>query len=90
MNFTIDWSKFETVALASIGFSSLVVIAYSLGVRLLTNAQHLEAKAVKGNKSAADRELVNRILAYALFALSAVAVIWAVVMMFEIMYNPPK
>ncbi|MEN9713736.1 MAG: hypothetical protein RLZZ164_400 [Actinomycetota bacterium] len=90
MNFNIDWSKFETVALAAIGFSALVVIAYSFGVRLLTNAQHLAAKAIKGNKSAADRELVNRILAYALFALSAVAVVWAVVMMFEVMYNPPK
>jgi hypothetical protein len=86
----IDWSKFETVAIGTIGFSAFVVVLYSLGVRLLTNAQHLASKAIKGNKSAADRELLNRIAAYSMFALSAVVVGWAVFMMFEIMYNPPK
>lgn len=86
----IDWSKFETVAIGTIGFSAFVVVLYSLGVRLLTNAQHLVTKATKGDKKAADRELLNRIVAYSMFALSAVVVGWAVFMMFEIMYNPPK
>jgi nitrate reductase NapE component len=83
----IDWTKFEQVALGAIGFSAFVVIVYSLGVRFLTTAQHL---AGKGNKAASSRELALRVLSYALFAVAAVAVAWAVIWMFQVMYTPAK
>jgi len=83
----IDWTKFEQVALGAIGFSAFVVIVYSLGVRFLTSAQHL---AGKGNKAASSRELALRVLSYALFAVAAVTVAWAVIWMFQVMYAPAK
>ncbi len=86
----IDWSKFEQVAISAIGFTAFIVVLYSLGVRFLTNAQHLTAKAAKGNKQAADRELVNRIVSYALFAASFAAMAWGVIWMFQVMYTPAK
>ena len=86
----IDWNKFEQVALSAIAFSAFVVIAYSFGIRLLTNAQHLAAKGKKQGQSGLDRELVLRIFAYALFAIAAVAVAWAVIWMFQVMYTPAK
>lgn len=86
----IDWTKFENVAVAAIGFSAFVVIVYSLGTRLLTEAQHLAAKGKKQSNSGADRELVLRVASYALYAMAAVAVAWAVIWMFQVMYTPAK
>lgn len=85
---TIDWSRFGTVALASVGFAAFVVIAFSFGVRFLTDAQHLVGSGKK--KTETDRELLLRIVSYALFAISAVAVAWAVIWMFQVMYTPAK
>lgn len=86
----IDWNKFEQVAIGAIGFTALIVVVYSFGVRFLTTAQHLSAKAKKGSNSAADRELVFRVLSYALFAISFACVAWAVIWMFQVMYTPAK
>jgi hypothetical protein len=82
----IDWNKFEMVAIGTIGFTSLMVVIYSFGVRFLTNAQNLEAAAKKGSAEAARREFVNRVAGYALFALSAALLIYGVFIMFETMY----
>ncbi|MEY4491879.1 MAG: hypothetical protein RL085_290 [Actinomycetota bacterium] len=83
----IDWNKFEMVAIGTIGFTAFMVVVYSLGVRFLTNAQHQEAAAKKGNAKAARSELANRIAAYALFALSAAILAYGVFIMFETMYT---
>ena len=86
----IDWTKFEQVALAAIGFSAVVVVVYSFGIRFLTNAQHLAGKSGKGKQAASGRELGFRILSYVFFAIAAVAVAWAVIWMFQVMYTPAK
>ena len=83
----IDWNKFEQVALGAIGFTTFLVVVYSFGVRLLTNAQNVESAAKKGDAKAARSELANRIAAYALFALSAAVLAYAVFIMFETMYT---
>lgn len=83
----IDWNKFEQVAIGAIGFTTFLVVAYSFGVRLLTNAQNLTSAAKKGDFNAARNELLNRIGAYALFAISAVVLAYAVFVMFETMYT---
>jgi hypothetical protein len=83
----IDWNKFEMVAIGTIGFTAFMVVVYSLGVRFLTNAQHQEAAAKKGNAKAARSELANRIAAYSLFALSAAILAYGVFIMFETMYT---
>lgn len=83
----IDWNKFEQVAIGAIGFTTFLVVVYSFGVRLLTNAQNLAPAAKKGNAKSARAELLNRIGAYALFALSAAVLAYAVFVMFETMYT---
>ena len=83
----IDWNKFEQVAIGAIGFTTFLVVVYSFGVRLLTNAQNLEPAAKKGDARAARAELANRIGSYALFALSAAVLAYAVFVMFETMYT---
>ena len=81
----IDWNKFEMVAIGTIGFTSLMVVIYSFGVRFLTNAQNLEAAAKKGNVKAARSELVNRVAGYSLFTLSAALLLYGGFVMFETM-----
>ena len=83
----IDWTKFYEVALGAIGFTALVVAVYSLGVRLLTNAQHVAPAAAKGDAQAARSELYNRVAAYACFAVAFVALAYGVFLMFDKMYN---
>lgn len=83
----IDWNKFELVALGTIGFTAMMVTVYSLGVRLLTNAQAQTAAAKKGDSKAARSELLNRISAYALFAGAAVILAYGIFLMFDNMYH---
>lgn len=83
----IDWTKFYEVALGAIGFTAFAVTVYSLGVRLLTNAQHEAPSAKRGDSKAARLELVNRVAAYALFGLSFAALAYGVFLMFDRMYN---
>jgi hypothetical protein len=83
----IDWTKFYEVAVGAIGFTAFIVTVYSLGVRLLTNAQHVATAAAKGDAKASRSELYNRVAAYALFALAFVALAYGVFLMFDKMYN---
>lgn len=82
----IDWNKFEMVAIGTIGFTSVMVVIYSFGVRFLTNAENLEASAKRGNAKDSRTELVNRVAGYALFALAAALLAYGVFVMFETMY----
>ncbi len=83
----IDWIKFYEVALGASGFTSFMVVIYSLGVRLLTNAQHAAPAAAQGEAKAARSELYNRVAAYALFALAFVVLAYGVFLMFDRMYH---
>lgn len=75
---TINWTGFAQVAGASLGFASLIVLAFAGGVRLLTNANHLVPKAKKGKASASQQEAINRIGAYLLFAVCVAALIFGI------------
>ena len=63
------------VLVAALGFTTLIVACFSLGVRLLTNAQNSAGKARKGNAKAQQSESLNLVGAYLTFAicLSALA-----------------
>jgi hypothetical protein len=74
----INWQSFLVVALASIGFTTLVVSLFSFGMRLLTNSKHALLAAKKGKVSAVRSEALNRFGAYALFAVCAVALIYGI------------
>ncbi|MEY3889494.1 MAG: hypothetical protein RLZZ90_445 [Actinomycetota bacterium] len=74
----INWQSFLLVALASIGFTTLVVSLFSFGMRLLTNSKHALLSAKKGKASAIRSEALNRFGAYGLFALCAFALIYGI------------
>ena len=69
----IDWNKFLQVLEATIIFAVGVVGLFSLGVRLLTNAQHAVPGANKGKAAAVRSEVLNRLGAYVAFGLCLVA-----------------
>lgn len=69
----IDWNKFVQVLEATIVFAVGVVGLFSLGIRLLTNAQHAVPGANKGKSAAVRAEVLNRLGAYVAFALCLVA-----------------
>ncbi|MFM6980706.1 MAG: hypothetical protein ACKOWE_04815 [Micrococcales bacterium] len=77
---TIKWDSFLLVAGAALVFSAAISLAFALGVRFLTNAQHA-ANKTKGKKSKAGSknaqiEALNRIAAYLLFSVSASALLF--------------
>lgn len=53
---------------AALGFSTLIVACFSIGVRLLTDAQNVAGKARKGNTKAMQRESLSLVGAYLAFA----------------------
>ncbi len=75
MLININWNSFLLVLLASLGFTTLIVACFSVGVRLLTDAQNVSGKARKGNSRAMQRESLSMVGAYLAFAicLSALA-----------------
>lgn len=75
MLININWDSFLLVLLAALGFTTLIVACFSIGVRLLTNAQSVAGKARKGNAKAMQRESLSVVGAYLAFAicLSALA-----------------
>ena len=73
---TINWAGFIQVAAAALGFSTVIGLAFALGVRLHTNAQNHVSKANKGKAGAVQAEALNRVGAYLLFAICAAALIF--------------
>lgn len=77
---TINWSNFLLVALAALGFSAAIALAFALGVRFLTDAQHIAEKSAgkkgKPGPKNARREALYRIAAYLLFAVSSSALLF--------------
>lgn len=75
----INWNAFFLVFAASVGFSFVIVLAFSLGVRLFTNAETNKVIAKKkGSQSAAVAELWNRSGAYAMFSVAAFALLYGI------------
>lgn len=74
----IDWGSFLLVSIASLSFTLVIVATFSLGVRLLTNAQNLVPQAKKGKKNAVQSEALNRIAAYMLFAICFSALLYGI------------
>lgn len=78
MNLTIDWNAFLLVFTGAIGFTSLIVACFSLGIRMLTNAQNIAPKARKGNQKAQTSESLNLVGAYLLFAVCISALLFGI------------
>lgn len=74
----INWGNFLLVAVASIGFTTIVVSLFSLGMRLFTNSKHALPAARKGKTSAVRSEVLNRFGAYALFTVCAFALLFGI------------
>jgi len=78
MIININWEAFLTVFLAALGFTSLIVAFFSLGVRFLTDAQNLSAKARKGNTQAQQEEAFYMVGAYVTFAVCICALAYGI------------
>ncbi|MFM7029667.1 MAG: hypothetical protein ACKOWK_01195 [Micrococcales bacterium] len=76
----IAWNNLIYVGFAALVATALVVILFSLGIRLSVNADHHKAQAVAGNVKALRAEAFNRAVAYSLFALSFGAVVFGVLL----------
>ena len=76
----IDWNKFLQVLEATIFFAVGVVGLFSLGIRLLTNAQHFVPGAQKGKAAAVRSEVLNRLGAYIAFGLCLVALGFGIIL----------
>ena len=74
----IDWNAFFLVFAASIGFSVVIVLTFSLGVRLYTNAESHKRTSKKGDQTAAVAELWSRTASYALFTLASFALLYGI------------
>lgn len=73
----IDWNALLLVAVVSIGAATSVSLAFSLGIRLLTNAKHIQENSKK-KEGAKPLETLNRIAAYALFTLASSAILYGI------------
>lgn len=78
MNVTINWDSLLQVFVAAVGFSVLIVGAFAIGVRLLTNAQHAVPGARKGKSKDIQREVVYRVLSYVAFSVTASALLYGI------------
>ena len=74
----IKWMSLFQVAATAIGFTAGVSLLFSLGIRLLTNAEFVAPKAAKGKTNAVQLEALNRVGAYVLFAICATALLYGI------------
>ncbi|MFM2411998.1 MAG: hypothetical protein RLZZ587_331 [Actinomycetota bacterium] len=82
----IDWNSFGLVFAASIGFSTVIVATFAFGVRLYTNALSYVSAAKKGNRSAAVSEVLNRAVAYSMFAIASGALLYGIYLIVPIFH----
>ena len=78
MEITINWSSLLQVFLASICFTVVIVAAFAIGVRLLTNAQNAVPGARKGKTKDIQKEVVFRVLSYMSFSVCFAAVLYGI------------
>lgn len=82
----IDWNSFGLVFAASIGFSTVIVATFAFGVRLYTNALSFVSAAKKGNRNAAVSEVLNRAVAYSMFAMASGALLYGIYLIVPIFH----
>ena len=78
MNITINWDSLLQVFVAAVGFSTAIVGAFAIGVRLLTNAQHAVPGARKGKSKDIQREVIFRVLSYGAFSICVSALLYGI------------
>lgn len=78
MLINVNWNSFLLVFVASLGFTALIVACFSLGVRLLTDAQNVSAKARKGNSRAQQKESLSMVGAYLAFGICVSALAYGI------------
>ena len=78
MLININWNSFLQVLAAAVGFTTLLVACFSIGVRLLTNAENVSAKARKGSSKAQQSESFNLVGAYLAFAVCISALLFGI------------
>lgn len=78
MEISIKWDSLIQVFVASLSFTVLIVAAFAIGVRLLTNAQNAVPGARKGKSKDIQKEVVNRIFSYLAFSVCIAALLFGI------------
>ena len=78
MEFTINWAGLGQVFIASLGFTVVIVAAFSIGIRVLTTATQVMAASKKPKPALLRKEIALRAGAYLAFTLCASAILYAI------------
>jgi hypothetical protein len=78
MEISIKWDSLIQVFVASLSFTVLIVAAFAIGVRLLTNAQNAVPGARKGKTKDIQKEVVNRVFSYMAFSVCIAALLFGI------------
>ena len=78
MEFTINWAGLGQVFIASLGFTVVIVAAFSAGIRFLTTAKHVMGISQKPKPALLRKEIALRSGAYLAFSLCAAAILYAI------------
>jgi hypothetical protein len=82
----IDWNAFILVSVSSVIFSTVIVATFAFGVRLYTNALSFVSAAKKGSQTAAVSEVLNRTVAYIMFAIAGGALLYGIYLIVPIFH----
>jgi hypothetical protein len=74
----IEWSSFLLVAMASVAFTLVIVLVFSLGIRFLASSQAQLPLIHSGEIKAIRKEALFRMASYMLFALSGLALMFGI------------
>ena len=77
----IKWNDLILVAGTAIGVSALIVTLFSIGVRLLTNAQHSVAAKGKNKNKSVSKEIAFRLGSLVSFALASAVMAYGLYIM---------
>lgn len=86
----IKWNDLIMVAGAAIGTSALVVALFAIGVRLLTNAQHVVAAKGKKKEKSVSKEIAFRLASLVAFALASSVMIYGLYIIVTFSKLQPK
>jgi hypothetical protein len=78
MEFTMNWTGLGEVFIAALGFTTVIVAAFALGIRLLSSANFQTAKVKIAKSKDLRREIGLRTLAYIAFAICLLAVAYEI------------
>lgn len=78
MEFTVNWLGLAEVFLVALGFTTVIVAAYSLGIRCLTSANHLVSSTKIAKSKHLQKEIALRTVAYVSFTICLLAVAYEI------------